>query len=290
MRDWFQEKHRQLAFWIWAAGLFSLYVASTQYAFVGMTRSLHGISLLATMITAIPLGWGVLKRSAWAKWGLLALMMLVAVALGFRAMAAPTVIRCFGLFFAIWCMVRLIRWDITSEQEAGEGQEWFDRLIEQMTPPPIAPSSIDLECAAGKSLSKEILAAAVTQAFGRQCKISDSTNNLDLGVESAFTTADTAVVGGVESDRVVHLIVGANPVSLEVLWVGFTGETSGGLLTISTPRQSLGNDAKIDGYDWTIPLAAALWSETIICAKPENESESLNSVAALLEWNANRRN
>jgi hypothetical protein len=187
-------------------------------------------------------------------------------------------------------MVSLIRWDITGQQEAEEGLEWFDRLIEQMTPPPLAPSSVTLECAVGKPLSKQILATAVIQAFGRQCKISESTGNIDLGIESALTKPDTAVVGGIESENFVHLIVGAKPVSMEVLWMGLTGDTSGGVLTISTPRQSLGDESKIDGYDWTIPLAAALWSEKIICAKPENEDQSLTSVAALLEWNANRKN
>lgn len=186
-------------------------------------------------------------------------------------------------------MVSLIRWDITGRQELAELLEWARQHVDSLAPPPLAPCSIDLIRTSGKPVSQQVLATAVTQAFGRKCAISGSTDNIDLGVEAAMTTADTAIVGGGESEHLGHLIVGANPVSIEVVWVRLGGEESGTVLTIGTPRQFARSESEIDGYDWTIPLAAALWSENTTCAKLDNENQSLNSAAELLEWHANRK-
>lgn len=89
MRDWFKQKHHEVAFWIWSAGLVAAYLAVRNYTFAGMTHSLHGLTLLSITITAIPLGWGILKQSPWAKWGVLAVMILLAMDTAFRVASAP---------------------------------------------------------------------------------------------------------------------------------------------------------------------------------------------------------
>ena len=114
---------------------------------------------------------------------------------------------------------------------------------------------MSLEFNESPAITCELLAAAVTKAFGRECKISDSTDNTDLGVEAAMTDYNTAVVGGVQSELVGSWMIGARPVSLQVICVA---HDEGAVLRIATPRQFDTEATNIDGYDWTIPLAAAL--------------------------------
>lgn len=296
--EWLKQKHNQLAIGVWAFGGVCLYVIMTSPIGV-VERVLNPVTAIGVVSAVIagPVGWGVLRRRKWAKWIVVCIMIaVIAVQAGWGIAHRDSLV--IGVHvLAAWGAIRLIRWDITGEVEWERRMDQMQRIhefLEQNSPPPLSPSSVTLKVNSRPAVTRESLAAAVETGLGRKCEISSSTSNIDLGIEAACTTHESAIVGGVESASFGHLIVGANPIALEVAWTAADGEFSPdglpiSILTIGTPRQARRSESRIHGYDWTIPLAAALWTSKTRSATVDEEGLSFESVEELLAWNTARQ-
>ena len=294
MREWLKQSHNQLAVAVWGTGLyFMCVVATSPIGIAERMQSPHEVIALLSAVLAVPVGWGVLKRQKWAKW--IVVCIIVAIfAFQTRWVIAHRNVLMMGVqLLGLWGAVRFIRWDITGEAEHKRLMDRLHEFIEQNKPAPLAPSSVTLELISIPPLTRQSLAAAVESSFGRKCEISVSEDNIDLGVEAACTTHETAIVGGMESERFGHLIVGAHPIAMEVVWFAVDGDGSQdglpiSVLTIGTPRKISRTEPKIDGYDWTIPLAAALWTSHTRSATVDEEHLSFKSAEELLDWKTAR--
>ena len=272
MRNWIKQERNQMAAAVWAFGVFYLYKSvGRPNGLFELPHTAVGTWQLFTMVVAGPVGWGLTKRARWAKWTVFSTIVVLGLLQLPAVIASPTLFSILASTGIIFGLFQLARWDIARDTQFNEDfHERLSAFLEERRPRPLAASSVTLEFNQYPSISCQSLAAAVAKAFGRECKISESTDNIDLGVEVAMTEHTTAVVGGFQSDTIGHWIVGARPVSLDVSCVVLSGEepapTRHSVLTVSTPHQFDHEAKNLNGYDWTIPLAAVLWTPNTVCA------------------------
>lgn len=119
MRDWLSWSHHQLALGVWCGGLICLSALATSPRGLAAMPSMQGALLWAFILSAGPIGWGLVKRVAPAKWILVALLICQAL-LWLRQVAIHPNLRSAGLLLATgWIIFELIRWDITGRIESG---------------------------------------------------------------------------------------------------------------------------------------------------------------------------
>ena len=283
MQDWFKQERNQLAAAVWGAGVFYFYKKVTSpNGLFELPHTADGWMMIFVIVAAGPVGWAITKRARWAKRVVFATICVVCLLNLQPVITSPTLFLILMWASAIYGLYSLARWDITRDTQFDERfHERLSDLLEKWQPAPLAESSVSLEFNESPSITCESLAAAVSKAFERECKVSDSTNSIDLGVEAAMTDDNTAVVGGVQTDIVGSWMIGARPVSLQVVCVA---HDEGAVLRIETPRQFDREATNLDGYDWTIPLAVALWSPKTVCAKVGDEELCFTSSTDLLIW------
>jgi hypothetical protein len=231
---------------------------------------------LVVMFMAFPAAWGIYRRNSWGRGIGLAIGSIMVFTLSEQAVNDPTighVLMAVGAISFCWMVWQLDLREPWEQFTESTGMRRFRVEVEKRVlddqQNPLPSCEVILHCSKLLELDAATLSRAITQAFHRPCSISEDEDNIGLAVDIASSTTQQAVVGGYGN----MWMIGVSPVCMQVITMpaGDGQNEDGGFIHLNLTRR-LDRDVEIsNGYSWTIPLGAALWSSVVVKASLANE-------------------